>query len=229
MTVTDSALVPGMLMQPKSTPTCLLLARQTPFIQSPWICISAVPLITVLVVSFQARLTQPSSVCAEDLAERLDRLLHRGLIEHGLVGRAGVEAIVDVRAGDRGEQRVERVAGLEGVAADGDEGVAGVVDLLLVGPHVVERCPLGRIDARRLGDLLVVVDHAVDVHGDRDLEHLAVDGDRVEHRLREGLGGADLVEEGPTSWACPFASRSRKKLEFRRDEERSAACRRRTG
>ena len=42
----------------------LAVRRHTPFIQSPWICISAVPAMTVLVVSFQARLTHPGSVCA---------------------------------------------------------------------------------------------------------------------------------------------------------------------
>ena len=63
-TVTEIAFAPGMFTQAKSVPSSLLLTRQTPFIQSPWICISASPLITMLVVSFQARLTQPGSICS---------------------------------------------------------------------------------------------------------------------------------------------------------------------
>ena len=154
-----------------------------------------------------------------DLAERLDRLAQARLVEDRLVRRAVVEAVVDVRTGDRREQRMERVAGLEGVAADGDEGVAGVVHLLLVGPHVVERGPLGRIDAGRVGDLLVVVDHAVDMDGGRDLQHLAVDGDGVEHRLGEGCGGADLVEERSDICALALGLEVAEEVRVGRDEE----------
>ena len=68
--------------------------------------------------------------------------------------------------------------------------------------------------------VLVVVDHAVDVHGGRDLQHLAVDGDGLQHRLRERLGGADLVEErADVDWPGPCSSRSRKKLDVGGDEE----------
>ena len=74
------------------------------------------------------------------------------------------------------------------------------------------------IDARRLGDLLVVVDHAVDVDGDRDLEHLAVDGDGVEHGLRERLGGADLVEQRPERLALAALHEVAEDVGFRGDE-----------
>ena len=85
-------------------------------------------------------------------------------------------------------------------------------DLLLVRPHVVERGPGGRIDADLVGDLLVVIDDAVDVHGDRDLQHLAVDGDGLSDRFGKRGGRADLVEERADVLAdVPCCFRSRKK------------------
>ena len=50
-------------MQPKSVPATFPAFRNSPFIQSPWICISAWPVMTRLVVTFQSRLDEPSSVC----------------------------------------------------------------------------------------------------------------------------------------------------------------------
>src|SRR5664279_1926401 len=133
-----------------------------------------------------------------DLAEELDGAQHGRIVKNGLVGLAvldHVEAFIDVRAGVGGEKCVERVARLEGIAADGDERLAGLLDLGLIGPHVVEGGPFGRIDAGLCRHCLAVVDHAVDVHGGRDLADLAVDGDRLQHGLGERLGRADLVEQ----------------------------------
>src|SRR5262249_16164817 len=62
-TVTTTPLVPGIFMQSKSTPGCLPAARNSPFIQSPWICRSALPVMTRLVVSFHFRFGEPGSVC----------------------------------------------------------------------------------------------------------------------------------------------------------------------
>src|SRR6516165_11809016 len=45
-TVTTTPLVPGIFMQSKSTPGFLPAARNSPFIQSPWIWSNALPVIT---------------------------------------------------------------------------------------------------------------------------------------------------------------------------------------
>ena len=148
-TVTDSALVPGMLMQPKSVPRLLVGAQ--PLALHP----VAMDLHQRLAGDHRvggvvpvAVLGQPASVCVGDLAERSMRLAQRPARRTRLgSGVCAIEAVVDVGPGDGGDQRVEQVAGLEGLAADGERDIAGRLDLVEVGEHVVERGPGRRIDA----------------------------------------------------------------------------------
>ena len=182
-TVTLTAWAPGMLMQPKSLPATLPALRNSPFIQSPWICISALPVMTRLVVTFQSRFGEPSSVCCWNWRKMPSTFFIDGLSKTAGSGFGRVEAVIDVGAVG-GHQGMEEIAFLPFLAADRDRDEAGGLDLVEIGPDVVHRFPGGRVDARLGGNLLVVEEHAVEVDRDRRFHDLAVDGDV----LLDGVG-----------------------------------------
>src|SRR5262249_31375616 len=122
-----------------------------------------------------------------EFPKRCERLPHFGGIDTGAIGLLAVETVIDRIASFASNNCLKQIGNLEFISALCDRDVTSGLDLVKNSPEIVQRFPRLWVDTDSVCNVLIIVDHPVDVNTDRSFHDFAINGNVLQYRGRKVL------------------------------------------